>query len=60
MIGVPVCRYHPEGDILLGSVLDLAGTGNARAISVEKKGGHHPRFVWWLSPAVSFVGGVYL
>jgi hypothetical protein len=60
MIGAPVCRYHPKGDILEGFLLYLAGTGNARAISIEEKGGHHPRFVWWLTPAVSQVGSVYL
>jgi hypothetical protein len=49
MIGMPVCRYHPEGDILVGSLLDLAGTGNPSAVSIEQKGRHHPGFVGGLS-----------
>ncbi len=34
MIGVHVCRKHPKGDILVGPLLNLARTGNARAVSV--------------------------
>ena len=59
MVGMSVCRNHSEGNVLDSFLLDLTGTGDPCAVSVEKKGSHHPGFVRGLSPAIALVGGIY-
>src|SRR5208283_155977 len=55
MIGMPICRNHSERNVLVSLLLDLSGTGNPGAVSVQKKCAHHPGFIRGLAPAIALV-----